>query len=306
MSFDFNEKGKQYKYTAGENDKTNYDVLGISASDFFHKLQKIVSITHQNGDAHQKILMIGAQGCLERLTGFLIQSQRLSKHNENIHNQTAPPPGAMTAFRNNEALFDFETLLFHARALIDRITFFIAKQIYNQACDKPNKLKNVLINFIGKDSRANAAINYLDETIPIFRGLIIDSDTDKSLRSHLIHKSTSGESMTCAFTIYTSQNKKVLRFDYEINTYPLIGSAWLLSNYVPYLSLNMLAVYLGYNSELKIDECIPMWENNLICFSKQIDQTGSGPLFSMIKINPSGFELISKNLKQSILSCENK
>jgi len=210
----------------------------------------------------------------------------------------------MVAFRNNIALFDFETLLFHSRALLDRITFFIARQIYNQDCDRPNKLKNVLLDFIKKDMRANQAIKILDETMSTFCGLIIDSDTDKSLRSHLIHKSTSGESTTCAFTIHTAPENTVIRFDYEIKAYPLMGSAWLLSSYIPYFALNILAVYIGHDNILRLDDCKPIWENNLICFSQNIDHSGCGPKLSIAKMHPSGFELISKNLKPSVLSDE--
>ena len=304
MSFDFNKKGQKFGFVAAANDKSNFGVLGIEAVKYFCELQNTISKTHQHGDAKQKRLMVGAQGCLERLEAFLVQSQRLSEHNNRVCQQEAPPPGNMAAFRDTTAIFDFETLLFHARALLDRTTFFIAKQIYNQDCDRPNKLKNVLENFCEKDHRATSAIILLDETIPKFSGLIIDSEKGKSLRSHLIHKSTSGENTTCAFTIHTSPQSQVIRFDHEIKTYPLIGSAWVLSNYVPYFVINSLAIYLNFKVGITLDECRPLWKNQLVCFSQQIDPSGNGPKFSIVKMHPSGFEIISRNLNPSILSEE--
>jgi len=247
--------------------------------------------------------MVSAQGCLERLEAFLVQSKRLSEHNKSVCNQPAPPPGSMEAFRDTTAIFDFETLLFHSRALLDRITFFITKQIYNQNCDRPNKIKNVLSNFIKKDGRASRAIQIIDEVMPTFSGLIVDGEKGvKSLRSHLIHKSTSGESTTCAFTIHSAPENKVIRFDYEIKGYPIIYSAWELSKCIPFISLNLLGIYVGYDIAITLNECIPIWENNLKCFSHFIDETGSGPKFSTIKMHPSGIEIKTRCLKPSVLS----
>jgi hypothetical protein len=303
MSFDFNKKGLKYKFEAFASDKTNFGVLGENAFTYFCELQKIISETHQHGNVTQKRSMVGAQGCLERLEAFLVQSKRLSEHNQSVFNHPAPPSGGMAAFRDTTAIFDFETLLFHSKALLDRITFFIAKQIYNQNCDKPNKIKNVLNDFIEKDERASRAIQIIDEAMPIFCGLIVDAENEvKSLRSHLIHKSTSGESTTCVFTIHSTPENKVIRFDYEIKGYPIIGSAWELSKYIPFISLNLLGIYVGYDIVIASNECIPIWKNNLKCFSHFIDESARGPRFSIIKMHPSGFEINTRHLKRSILS----
>jgi len=303
MSFDFNKKGSKYQFVAFANDNTNFGVLGKKALTCFCELQKIVSKTHEHGDVKQKNLMVGAQGCLERLEAFLVQSKRLSEHHQSVFNQPAPPPNSLAAFRNTIAIFDFEALLFHSRALLDRITFFIAKQIYDQDCDKPNKIKNVLNNnFVKNDERASRAIKIIDEAMPLFCGLIVDKESGvKSLRSHLIHKSTSGESTTCVFTIHSAPGNKVVRFDYEIMSYPIMGSAWELSKYIPFISLNLLSIYVGYDVTITSNECTPIWVYNLKCFSHFIDKSASGPRFSIIKMLPSGVEINTKHLKPSIL-----
>lgn len=147
MDFDFNKKGQRYGLAAVAGDENNFGVLNEAAFKYFWQLQKVISKTHQHGDEPKKRLMVGAQGCIERLEAFLVQSHRMSQHHKSVCSQPHPPAGAMASFRDTVAVFDFETLLFHSRALLDRITFFVAKQNYNQACDKPTKLKNVLINF---------------------------------------------------------------------------------------------------------------------------------------------------------------
>ncbi len=302
MSFDFNKKGQTYGFEAHAGDKSDFGVLREKAFCHFSELQSMISSKHQHGDEKIQKLMVGAQGCYERFEAFLVQSQRLANHSISVLKQKAPEPGSMVAFRDTLAVYDFEALLFNSRALLDRISFFIAKQIYNQDCDKPNKLKNVLENFIQKDSKARQAIEIIDEAMPVFIGLVIDSENgQKSLRSHLIHKSTSGENTTCAFTIHSAPNDQVIRFDHEINGFPLIGSAWLISKYIIYFSINLLGIYLEIDFVLPIDECTPRWDNNLKCFSRFIDETNIGPPFSMIKMNPSGVNIFKRHLRPEVL-----
>lgn len=303
MSFDFNKKGQTYEIAAFAGDKNNFGVLSEAAFKYFCLLQKAISKAHQHGDEPQKRLMVGAQGCLERLEAFLVQSKRMSLHHKSVCSQRSPIPGSMVAFRDTVAVFDFEALLFHSRALLDRITFFITKQIYGQICDKPNKMRNILSNFIKKDGRVSRAIEVIDEAMPSLYGLIVDTDDgEKSLRSHLIHKSTSGENSTCAFTIHSAPGNKAIRFDFEVKGNPIIGSAWTLSKYVPFLALNLLGIYLGLDNGVALDECTPIWKNELKCFTQFIDESATGPEFSMMKMHPSGVEINTRHLNESVLS----
>lgn len=302
MNFDFNKKGQTYNFAALEGDKNNFGVLSESAFKYFWELQNEISKTHQHGDETKKRLMVGAQGCIERLEACLVQSNRMSRHHESVCSQPVPPAGSMVAFRDTVAVFDFEVFLFHSRALLDRLTFFITKQIYKQDCDKPTKMKNVLINFTKNDERVTRAINIFDEAMPPLLGLIVDSENgEKSLRSHLIHKSTSSENSTCTFTIHSAPGNKAIRFDFEVKGYPIIGSAWLLSKYVTFIASNLLGIYLGFDNGVTLDECTPAWKNELKCFTQFIDESASGPKFSMLKMHPSGVEINSKHLKESVL-----
>jgi hypothetical protein len=303
MSFDFNKKGQTYEFAAFEDDKGNFGVLSEAASKYFWQLQSAISKTHQQGDEAQKRLMIGAQGCLERLEAFVVQSNRMRLHHKSVCSQPSPPPGSMVAFRDTIAVFDFEALLFHSRALLDRITFFITKQIYNQVCDKPTKMRNVLNNFMKKDERVSRALQVIGEAMPSLYGLIIDTESgEKSLRSHLIHKSTSGENSTCTFTIHSAPGNKAIRFDFEVKGNPIIGSAWKLSKYVPFLALNLLGIYLNLEDGVTLDQCTPIWKNELKCFTQLIDESESGPEFTMMKMNPSGIEINTRHLKEGVLS----
>jgi hypothetical protein len=303
MNFDFNKKAQTYKCAAFADDESDFGVLGEAPFKYFWQLQRVISKAHQQGDEAQKRLMVGAQGCLERLQAFLVQSNRMRLHHESVCSQPSPPPGSMVAFRKTIAVFDFEALLFHSRALLDRITFFITKQIYCQICDKPTKMRNVLTNFMKKDERVGRALQVIDEAMPSLYGLIVDTEGgEKSLRSHLIHKSTSGENSTCAFTIHSAPGNRAIRFDFEVKGNPIIGSAWRLSQYVPFLALNLLGTYLSLEGGVTLDQCTPIWKNELKCFTQFIDESESGLKFTMIKMNPSGVEINTRHLKEAVLS----
>lgn len=302
MDFNFTKEGKQYDFHAVTPKRSDFNALGDKAARYLAKLEQIISEKHQEEDNTQKQLMISSYGCIERLTAFLLQSKRLAQHAQEIYKQSSPRPGEMLAFIRNEVLFDFESLIFHARALLDRLTFYLAKQFYNQDCSRLNKLRNVLDNFKQKDPRVQQALSIVDESLPHFSGLLIDTeDNVKSLRSGLIHKSTTWETTTCVFTFHSLPDGRAIRFDYEIQQYPLIGSAWLLSKYVPFFALNILGIYMGAEYLLPLKECEPIWENRLSHFSYYLDPTSSGPRFSIVKMNPSGADIITKLLKPSVL-----
>ena len=164
-------------------------------------------------------------------------------------------------------------------------------------------MKNVLENFTKKDIRAALAIQVIEKTMPSLYGLIIDAeDGEKSLRSHLIHKSTSGENSTCTFTIHSAPKNKVIRFDFEIKGRPIIGSSWVLSKYITFIGLNLLGIFLDFENVLSLDECTPLWNNKLKCFTRLIAKSKKGLNFSMIKTHPSGVEIFTRTLNKSVLS----
>ncbi len=301
MDSDYNKNGVQYRYIAVAPEKPDIRVLGDNAINYVIRLKKIIANKHYNGDNPQKNQMVSLNGCIERLIAFLFQSYRISQYALEIYKRTSPPPKVMSAFVHDKVLFDFESLLYHGRALLDRITFYLSKQVYNQDCDVFNKLSNVLKNFEHRDSRIPYALKLINESLPAFQGLLIDANNGrKSLRSRLIHKSTTGESTTCAFTIHTLSDGSIIRFDYELMEYPLVANAFTLTKYVSYFTLNIIGKYLEYNKNLKLEDCNPTWENRLIHFSSFVDPTSTGPKFSIVKMNPSGFSLKTNNLKQNI------
>jgi hypothetical protein len=305
MDFNFNRRGSNYAFGAIGQSRRDFGALGERTSEYLNEVVKTIAETYEKTGETDRKLMISANGCVERLLAFLLQAKRIVLHAEQICKQGAEQPTdgvAMMVLNPNEVLFDFESLLFQGRALLDRLTFFLANQIYGQDCDRFNKLVKILENFKQKDPRAVAALTVIGECFAAMKGLLVDSDDGKkSLRSDLIHKSTAGERTRYAFVLHFLSKKQIIRFDYEVEGYPLIGSAWTLSKYVPYLVLNCLGIYLHRPSLLAMTECEPTWKNRFVHFSKFVDSTSAGPEFSAAKMNPSGFEIMTTRLKPSVL-----
>lgn len=308
MNFNFNKKGVDYKYTAIGQESPNVKILKQPALEYIKVLKRIISKEHENGDVNKKNQMISLLGCYERLEGFLHQSYRLSIYANKIYLFPSYGPGTTCSHRENFALYDYELLLFQGRAILDRLTFYISKQVYNQDCSRFDKLSNVLGDFLKKDKRAKTAIDLIEDSTSFFKGLLIDGENyKKSLRSRLIHKSTIGESLTCVFTIHTLPDGRVIRFDYEVLEYPLFGSTWILTKYIAYFCLNIIGLYLNHDKRIDIKECEPIWENKFAHFSSFIENKHKGIEFSIINMNPSGFELITRKLNLRVLNhAENK
>jgi hypothetical protein len=301
MCTDFNQKGKMIGIEALKSDRAYYSLLNDEVKLFIETIGSEIAAGDQ--DRRTNYLAVGASGCLERLSSCFLQLYRLAMHEKEIKEQAPQQPGEMVGLRKVEALFDFEALLFHSRSALDRISFFIAKQVYRQDCDKFTKLGRVLSNFEKKDTKAKRLIEIISEASKIFEGVVINSlSGQKSLRSHLIHKSTAAENSTVSFTLYCLPNQRRLAFDCILNGYPLFGTAKRLCEGLSFLVLNALSIYVGGNKILPIENCKMAWENNMVDFQEFQTNDENGKRFSLWATSPSGIWIKSVVLTSMIMS----
>ncbi len=298
---DFTKKDQNFYYKAVGQNINEHKILNTDASTVFNNLYKEISRQHSQNETN-KSRLISFHGCIERLRSCLLYSKRLSKHHIDICNQKMPEPGGLIAYDWNTARFDFESFIFHSRALLDRLTFLICKQIYNQDCDKFNKIIKCLKNSVKSDKKVERTLEIIEQCFDSFEGLLFDKNNEKSLRSSLIHKSTISENTICAFTFHCLSNSEIIRFDYEIKEYPLFGSTWNITKYISFLTLNLLGIYLDISDTVSFDQCNPLWENKFIHFSKYIKNDENSINLSIVKMNPSGFEIQTEKLDKSVLN----
>jgi hypothetical protein len=299
---DYNEAGERYQYTAvgkGPGEATSR-VLRPTALQFYEELEKAVRDRLRSNDA----IALPAFACLQRFLSFLYYSRQFADNTSALYRLT-PPPGSLLGAGLDEACMAFESLLFHGRAALDRLSFFVAAQVHRQSADKFSKLANVLANFSDKDPRASRARGCISDSLPYLEGLVLDTE-DSSLRSALIHRRSIGEITTTAFTVHSLEDGRVLRFDHEIQRRPLVHSAQRLSQAVAYVVLNTLGAYINLGSGIAIDQCRPAWDNLTVCFTEYVDPDRAGPRFSVVKMLPDGFRIHTEHLRVEVLGFARK
>jgi len=299
---DYNEAGERYQYTAvgkGAGEAT-YRVLRPTALQFYEELEKAVRDRIRSNDA----ISLPAFACLQRFQSFLYYSRLFADNTSALYRLT-PPPGSLVGAGLDEACVVFESLLFHGRAALDRLSFFVAAQVHRQNVDKFSKLANVLANFSDKDPRASRTRGFISDSLPYLEGIVLDTE-DSSLRSALVHRRSIGEITTTAFTVHSLKDGKVLRFDHELQRRPLVHSAQRLNQAITYAVLNTLGTYINLGSGIAIDQCRPAWDNLTVCFTEYVDPGKAGPRFSVVKMLPDGFRIHTEHLRPEVLGFARK
>lgn len=298
MNFNFNKKNKIIHYFAeeGQNIK-DHNILSEKTSTLFNLVINTITKTHMEGDPSTRRKMVSAMGCIDKLRACLLYSKRIGKYTNIILNRIPQDKYGMYLISDDTILAEYESFIFHSRALLDRLTFYVCKQIYNQSCDRFSKFKKCIEHSIRKDSITDVIIKYIDKCLPMFVGILIDDGQKRCLRSKLIHKSTIIEETGCAFTIFRQPQGHVFLFDYSILNYPLFGSTRDLTKYTVYIVLGILSTCFEISNDIVIDDCNPLWDNIFIDYNKYQANGEDSVDLSIGKMNPSGFEI--KNIKIS-------
>lgn len=269
------------------------------------KLRSIQAQKFRSADEKGQRWILDAAGCLDRLDSFLLQVSRIANHaallsRANLQEQLSddqPKPEQMVMIAANEACFDFESLLFHARAALDRLTWFIAAR-HGQRCDRFSKLQNILKNFCVSDDRARQMMAILKEANR-FGKILTDEDSDKALRSLVAHRTSIPEGRETAFTVHFLEDGKRLIFDCEALKQPLLFTAAELTIDVPFVAINAVAIYMGI-SILPLTEFRMTWINPTAVFTDHISEDTSEPRFSVVRTNPDGIQLRTRHLVSSV------
>jgi hypothetical protein len=172
-----NEQGQQYDFVAIGGDVPDYGVLSTAARQQYGSLQQFLDTESVGADHSRKAWLLEIGGCLSKLSSALFQISRLRFYHDELvqsalTNFRGKGPGALATV-NLPALTDFESLLFHGRAALDRTTLFISREFKQYNCSRYSRLRNVLGDFKDKDQRAQELITILDES-PTMPGIFVD------------------------------------------------------------------------------------------------------------------------------------
>jgi len=154
MSYDFNKQGTRYSCLAARSAREDYGTLSDRPFELLERLRGMLGAEYSKVDESRQRLLLDAAGCLDRLKAFCLQVRRVADHAQALTRSrlpdqpdgSTPEPGHMILLAADEACFDFESLLFHARAALDRVTLFISRR-HGQSSDRFSKLQRTLRNF---------------------------------------------------------------------------------------------------------------------------------------------------------------
>lgn len=155
-------------------------------------------------------------GCLDKLSASLRQIQRL----KGIHDQLLKiarnrlNDADYAAFRGADACADFEGLLLHGRACLDRLAWLLASQLGQQSSSF-RRIRNVLANF-PNNPLAKKLINVVDSAYDRIDTIYAKIDSPDSLRDMVGHRQALTERMRACFGIWWFQSGKALVFDCEV------------------------------------------------------------------------------------------
>jgi hypothetical protein len=283
----------------------DFGVLPERARLYQERLAKHVGEAWASADAAGQRRLMAQSGVLNRLSGFLLQVRRMIDHRDAfvasladaIPNTTpdvvAAQPAIALAAR--EAITDFESLLFHGRAVLDQQTLAVARH-YGQQTARFSRLQNVLSEFTAKSEEARR-FGEIVAGADRLAGVLTDLE-DRSLRSLVTHRGT----VDGAFTMQLLADGRQLLFDAEAFGYGVLDTTKTLAAEVPFVTLNGVGIYVGLPELLSRDDCEPMWKNPTIRFDDWIDPTGSGSILRVVtRMLPNGFQLRSEHLRPEVL-----
>lgn len=307
MNSSVGQSGEQIGYLVMRTRK-DYGVLAGRPADQLEDFHSSISERWPTASESERVRLQRMQGCLGRLESFLLHVSRVADHGSRLlegqlpgtGGPSVPPvPGLSVALAAPEACADFESLLFHGRAALDRLTAFVSAE-HGERCNRFSRLPRVLKNFSGTDRRARVLLQLLQRAKGL-EGILTDIDGRKSLRSLVAHQTSVVEGMRNGFTIHWLSARRVLIFDCEALGYPVLATSRLLAREVPFVVLNAVAIYLADDRTLSMSAFEPPWQNPTAVFTDYIDPKGNGPVLSVCRMNPDGFTMNRQHVRPAVL-----
>lgn len=229
-------------------------------------------------------------------------------HQEPVH---APP--ALIGVSSKRLEIEAETFLLKAFSTVERVGQLIDAQCQLGGTYKfhgiPARLRERQ-----DDARCAALLDLIALVTPVFSKTILAAPgTNQSLRNAIAHRASSPELMDKAFSVQWLDNGAVLAFDAEYGDFPLIGTIRELAKAMPFFVLQAIKVMLMNApqasqarawSERHIfnhDGFEPTWRNPFLHYSAWKDPEGHGPMISVLRWMPGGFQTHQTHLKAEVL-----
>ncbi|MFY9136416.1 hypothetical protein [Zwartia sp.] len=228
-------------------------------------------------------------------------------HSEPMHH-----PPALIGISSQRLEIEVETLLLKATGTLERIA-----QLVNFQCQLGGVryFKGVAELLKSHEDRSphKSILELIEEVIPIFsRTIISDSITKDCLRNAIAHRASSPELMDKGFCVNWLEDGSLLAFDAELNNLPLVASVRELARAMPYFTLQCIKSLLelapekshakAWARESTFNQQFfePTWLNPFLHYSFLISPENKGPLVSLLRWLPGGFQTHQQHLLPEI------
>lgn len=253
-----------------------------------------------------KVLEI--ESCLEKLNAILLQIHRLYRHQKIILNNAVnfvdSKKDLTMALRQEEACYDFESLLFQCRSALDILTWFILRvHDINATHSSTFTTLRKKLNFNFSATERDQYLSILDKC-KWLENFMISGKDKTAVRDSITHYNSYNQKTEYVFNIIGLGRNEIVITDMESLDVPLFETTWKLTKYMPFIILNILS-YHTTKEALSLSDCIPKWRNMTIRISMYLGNQDSSPLksntISIAKsLNPDGFTLRTDNYSDEL------
>jgi len=228
------------------------DVLPALARTRLAQTRKRITERMKDADGSGAGLYWDARACLDRLDAVLLQAYRMRRHANFWYWKPAPGspgvaelvPKSLLVITATEACVDFESLLFHGRAALDRVTLMIDR-MQNGNCSSFSSFSNILRSIVPPER--SRRLQALVSECAVVRSVLLSGPDRKGLRDQVAHRAAFSEGTTILFTVFRCADGRLLVFDAKVFGVSVIHTACALAAEIPYLVINMITVALGFD-----------------------------------------------------------
>ncbi|MEW6145774.1 MAG: hypothetical protein AB1598_12230 [Thermodesulfobacteriota bacterium] len=300
--------GPKINYIAKVGENKGWRLLGDEPQMQWKALERYIAENWGKDKAGMKAIL----GCLVKLDACLMQISRIrefyDKFIQSASDNATKNKGKEFLFVLNgqEAIADFESLLLHGRAALDRLTWLVSEK-YNSKTQSYRSLEKILNNFAHKDQKAKNILEFVNISNSWVLGLLATVGNDESFRDFVAHKIASIEKRVTCFQIHVMTDGKCILLDCVLDRFPVFKSSTEAVKFLSYLVLNSLATIVE-QKVYSIDKYDSLWENKAVVFADFVlDEPENSPLGKnhlrvVSDMNPDNFVLRTRNVRPDIFN----
>jgi hypothetical protein len=302
-----NEPGVQYTWMAHGREGNAFTPLSLAASEALDRIS--AALRARLGDERQgkkfapesKLFL----DCVHKLEAVAYHLARLSAYKatlfEKIRRAAAGAASWSTlAILDPESVFEFEALVFQARAALDTVSWFLSHAC-GQETSTFKKLRKVLSARAASDKRIQQCLGLLDQC-PWMSSSGVLVVGGRSTRDYVTHYGSLLTTQQTCFTVNRTGPDTALLFDMEMRgDVPVMATASEIHEEVPFFVMAALSLFLDLPLPRKNAFATDLGRE-FVVLSETLVPAGEGAKIGVVKeMRPGGFTVGDVSVSSDIL-----